>query len=92
MSIRSAGLAFRTVVTTIINAENDITSPRQAVHISDIALGCAIDLRWNVAMIEDNRWPAAFRHDAVGNSQQGIDFEPFRKIVRIIATIIGATF
>jgi hypothetical protein len=87
-AIGAAGFAFRAVVAAIVDPEDHVAGAGDAVHVGDVALGGAVDVRRDVAVVEDDGREAALRHFAIRDGQQAVDPQPFGLVPGIIAAII----
>ena len=79
-TVGSARQSLRLIVTAVVRPEDDVPVPRQIVDIGDVALGRAVFIRWDIAMVEDNHRPTLGGRLAARDGQQGIDLQPVRVV------------
>ena len=65
--------SFRIAVPAVIGAEDDVAVAGEAVDIGHVALGGAVLVGRDVAVVEDDHRPAAGRALAPRHGQQGVD-------------------
>ena len=72
----------------VIGAEDDVAIAGEPVHVGHVALGRAILVRRDEAVIENDRRPAGGGRLAKGDGKQGVDPQPFGPIGSQIAIVV----
>ncbi len=90
LGVHAARLPLRPIMSAVIRAEDDVAAAGDLVHIGNISFRGAIDIRRDVAVVEDHHRPACGRFLPVGNGHQRVDFQSIGEIGNVIAIVIPA--